>query len=145
MNVERKWDTWPASGAVMTINRRRHGSWELHQWATDDPCVGSMTCSTSSVTRRLLVAWRRVRGNKGAPTAGVDGHTARYLAARSYQRVLGSTSPPALTRARSRRCRPGAQTRVNDPIQSVKEFDAASRRDVETSWIELAQQTLERQ
>jgi RNA-directed DNA polymerase len=27
----------------------------------------------------LLVAWHRVRGNKGARTAGVDGATARYI------------------------------------------------------------------
>src|SRR5918994_4811953 len=27
----------------------------------------------------VLVAWRRVRGNKGARTAGVDGQTARYI------------------------------------------------------------------
>ena len=29
----------------------------------------------------LLVAWGRVRGNKGARTAGVDGETARYIEA----------------------------------------------------------------
>jgi RNA-directed DNA polymerase len=28
-----------------------------------------------------LVAWDRVRGNKGARTAGVDGQTARYIEA----------------------------------------------------------------
>jgi RNA-directed DNA polymerase len=51
---------------------------KLHQWATDDPLrrfddlfnlVGDPAF--------LLVAWRRVRGNKGARTAGVDGRTAR--------------------------------------------------------------------
>ena len=29
----------------------------------------------------LLVAWDRVRNNKGARTAGVDGETARYVEA----------------------------------------------------------------
>jgi RNA-directed DNA polymerase len=53
---------------------------KLHRWAIDDP------------TRRfddlfnlvgdpafLLVGWRRVRGNMGARTAGVDGQTAAYI------------------------------------------------------------------
>lgn len=39
--------------------------------------AGLTTCSTSFPIRGfLLVAWDRVRGNKGAGTAGVDGHTA---------------------------------------------------------------------
>jgi RNA-directed DNA polymerase len=29
----------------------------------------------------LLVGWRRVKGNKGARTAGVDGRTALYVSA----------------------------------------------------------------
>jgi RNA-directed DNA polymerase len=53
---------------------------KLHRWATEEP------------TRRfddlfnfvhdpafLLVGWRRVRGNKGAGAAGVDGETAYYV------------------------------------------------------------------
>ena len=42
--------------------------------------AGSMTCSTSSpIPRLLLVAWERVRTNRGARTAGVDGATAYYI------------------------------------------------------------------
>ena len=42
--------------------------------------AGSMICSTSSPIRRsCLVAWDRVRGNKGARTAGVDGQTVSYV------------------------------------------------------------------
>jgi RNA-directed DNA polymerase len=53
---------------------------KLHRWATDDPArrfddlfnlVGDPAF--------LLVGWRRVRGNKGARSAGVDGETAYYV------------------------------------------------------------------
>jgi RNA-directed DNA polymerase len=53
---------------------------KLHQWATDDPLrrfddlynlVGDPAF--------LLVSWHRVRGNKGAGTAGVDGQTVAYV------------------------------------------------------------------
>ena len=53
---------------------------KLHQWATDDPdrrfderfnLVGDPAF--------LLVGWRRVGGNKGARSAGVDGETAYYV------------------------------------------------------------------
>jgi retron-type reverse transcriptase len=44
--------------------------------------AGSMTCSTLVADPGfLLVAWDRVRGNKGAATAGVDGQTAASIAA----------------------------------------------------------------
>jgi RNA-directed DNA polymerase len=53
---------------------------KLHQWATGDPArrfddLFNLVCDPAFV----LVAWRRVRGNKGARTAGVDGQTARYI------------------------------------------------------------------
>jgi len=55
---------------------------KLHQWATKDPdCrfddLFNLVCDPAF----LLLAWRRVKGNKGARTAGVDGHTARYITA----------------------------------------------------------------
>jgi RNA-directed DNA polymerase len=51
---------------------------KLHQWATGDPSrrfddLFNLVCDPAF----LLVAWHRVRGNKGARTAGVDGRTAR--------------------------------------------------------------------
>jgi RNA-directed DNA polymerase len=53
---------------------------KLHQWATGDPArrfedLFNLICDPAFV----LVAWRRVRGNRGARTAGVDGQTARYI------------------------------------------------------------------
>ena len=44
--------------------------------------AGSTICSTSSADPAfLLVAWDRVRGDKGARTAGVDGQTVHYVEA----------------------------------------------------------------
>jgi RNA-directed DNA polymerase len=53
---------------------------KLHRWATDDPDrrfddLHNLVCDPGF----LLVAWARVRGNKGARTAGVDGVTAFYV------------------------------------------------------------------
>src|SRR5215208_4535396 len=47
---------------------------KLHRWATDDPDrrfddLFNLVCDPAF----LLVGWRRVRGNKGARSAGVDG------------------------------------------------------------------------
>lgn len=55
---------------------------KLHQWATGDPHrrfddLYNLVCDPGF----LLVAWDRVRGNKGARTAGVDGQTAYHIEA----------------------------------------------------------------
>jgi RNA-directed DNA polymerase len=55
---------------------------KLHRWATDDPDrrfddLYNLVCDPGF----LLVAWDRVRGNKGARTAGVDGQTAYQVEA----------------------------------------------------------------
>jgi RNA-directed DNA polymerase len=70
--------------ALFEAERRvREIQTKLHRWATDDPhrrfddlfnLVGDPAF--------LLVAWDRVRGNKGARTAGVDGQTAHEVEAR---------------------------------------------------------------
>jgi RNA-directed DNA polymerase len=55
---------------------------KLHRWATDDPDRRFDDLDNLiSDPAFLLVAWRRVRGNKGARTAGVDGLTARTIEA----------------------------------------------------------------
>jgi RNA-directed DNA polymerase len=56
---------------------------KLHRWAADDRdrrfCdLYNLVCDPAF----LVVAWARVRGNKGARTAGVDGVTARAIEAR---------------------------------------------------------------
>jgi RNA-directed DNA polymerase len=53
---------------------------KLHRWARDDPHrrfddLHNLVADPAF----LLVAWDRVRGNKGARTAGVDGQTVYYV------------------------------------------------------------------
>ncbi|MFB6984440.1 group II intron reverse transcriptase/maturase [Streptomyces sp. NPDC056304] len=53
---------------------------KLHRWAGDDPHrrfddLFNLVADPAF----LMVAWFRVRGNKGAKTAGVDGHTASAI------------------------------------------------------------------
>jgi hypothetical protein len=53
---------------------------KLHQWATDDSDrrfddLYNLVCDPAF----LVHAWERVRGNRGARTAGVDGQTAFYV------------------------------------------------------------------
>jgi RNA-directed DNA polymerase len=55
---------------------------KLHRWASDAPNrrfddLYNLVADPAF----LLVAWGRVRGNKGARTAGVDGETAHYIEA----------------------------------------------------------------
>jgi RNA-directed DNA polymerase len=70
----------PDHGLLYAERRVLEIQTKLHRWASDDPhrrfddlfnLVADPAC--------LLVAWDRVRGNKGARTAGVDGQTARYI------------------------------------------------------------------
>ncbi|MCC9312522.1 group II intron reverse transcriptase/maturase [Kitasatospora sp. RB6PN24] len=67
--------------ALMRAERRvQEIQTKLHRWATDDPDrrfddLYNLVCDPGF----LLVAWARVRGNKGARTAGVDGQTAYYV------------------------------------------------------------------
>jgi RNA-directed DNA polymerase len=57
---------------------------KLHRWARDDPHrrfddLFNLVADPAF----LLVAWDRVRGNRGARTAGVDGQTAESIAVRA--------------------------------------------------------------
>ena len=64
---------------------------KLHRWAVDDPHrrFGDLFNLVADPAF-LLVAWDRVRGNKGAKTAGVDGHTAVSIQARGVEEFLGA-------------------------------------------------------
>ncbi|GAA1336950.1 hypothetical protein GCM10009647_079700 [Streptomyces sanglieri] len=70
--------TYEAERRVLEIQAK------LHRWARDDPHRRFddlfNLCADPAF---LLVAWDRVRGNKGAKTAGVDGRTAASIAART--------------------------------------------------------------
>ncbi len=55
---------------------------KLHRWASDDPSrrfddLFNLVADPAV----LMLAWARVRGNKGARSAGVDGQTARTIEA----------------------------------------------------------------
>src|SRR2546429_2188991 len=68
--------TYAASRRVLEIQAK------LHRWARDDPHrrfddLFNLVADPAF----LLVGWDRVRGNKGAKTAGVDGRTAASIAA----------------------------------------------------------------
>ena len=67
--------------ALFRAERRvREIQTKLHRWAREDPHrrfddLHNLVADPAF----LLVAWVRVRGNKGARTAGVDGETAYYV------------------------------------------------------------------
>jgi len=68
--------TYAAGRRVLGIQAK------LHRWARDDPHrrfddVFNLVADPAF----LLVAWDRVRHNKGAKTAGVDGRSAHYVQA----------------------------------------------------------------
>ncbi|MDQ3462412.1 MAG: group II intron reverse transcriptase/maturase, partial [Actinomycetota bacterium] len=69
MNTDAPWPTLPeAEARVLGIQTK------LHRWATDDP--GRRFDDLSNLVADpafLVVAWDRVRGNRGARSAGVDG------------------------------------------------------------------------
>jgi RNA-directed DNA polymerase len=71
---------WPTLELDAAKARVQEIQTKLHRWASDDPHrrfddLYNLVCDPAF----LLVAWDRVRGNKGARTAGVDGQTARYI------------------------------------------------------------------
>jgi RNA-directed DNA polymerase len=78
VNTDAPWPTLAeAETRVLGIQTK------LHQWATDDP--SRRFCDLANLVSDpafLLVAWHRVRGNRGARSAGVDGMTAHAIAER---------------------------------------------------------------
>jgi RNA-directed DNA polymerase len=76
--------TYVASRRVLEIQAK------LHRWARDDPHrrfddVFNLVADPAF----LFVAWDRVRHNKGAKTAGVDGRSAYYVEAVGVEEFLG--------------------------------------------------------
>lgn len=75
MNTSAPWPSLiEANARVLEIQTK------LHQWAGDDEGrrfddLFNLVCDPAF----LVVAWNRVRSNKGANTAGVDGESARYV------------------------------------------------------------------
>jgi RNA-directed DNA polymerase len=77
VNTDAPWPTLSleeAEARVLGIQAK------LHRWATDDPARRfDDLFNLVHDPAFLLVGWRRVRGNKGARSAGVDGETAYYV------------------------------------------------------------------
>ncbi len=81
--------SWPepkvAQARVLGIQRK------LHKWASDDQQrrfsdLHNLVCDPAT----LMVAWRRVRGNRGSRSAGIDGETAYEIEARhGVEELLG--------------------------------------------------------
>ncbi len=75
MNIDAPWpDLCEAETRVLSIQAK------LHQWATDSP--DRRFCDLFNLVTDpafLVVAWDRVRGNRGARTAGVDGVKPRSI------------------------------------------------------------------
>jgi RNA-directed DNA polymerase len=72
--------SWPTLAVEEAEARVLGIQTKLHRWATDDrSCrfddLFNLVCDPAF----LLVGWRRVRGNKGARSAGVDGQTAYHV------------------------------------------------------------------
>ncbi|MFB7999268.1 hypothetical protein ACFC4G_41490 [Streptomyces sp. NPDC056002] len=78
-------DLWPdPDGAWLRVRRMQT---KLHQWAVDDP--DRRFDDLYNLVHHpdfLTVAWERVRGNKGARTAGVDRVIPAFIASESQDR-----------------------------------------------------------
>jgi len=83
---------------------------KLHQWATDDPDRRFDDLYNLVYDPAVLVdAWQRVKGNRGARSAGVDGQTAYYIKAIRGEQVFLSELRDDL---KARRFQP-------DPVREV--------------------------
>ena len=72
MNTDAPWpDLYEAEARVLSIQAK------LHQWATDSP--DRRFCDLFNLVTDPVVAWDRVRANRGARTAGVDGVAPRSI------------------------------------------------------------------
>ena len=75
MNVGAPWPV-PKEAEVRVLGIQR----KLHKWASDDPNrrfkdLHNLVCDPAV----LMMAWLRVRSNRGSRSAGVDGQTARHV------------------------------------------------------------------
>jgi len=71
---------WPSLGEARA--RVLEIQTKLHRWASDDADRRFDDLFNLVVDpATLIVAWHRVRGNKGARSAGADGQTARSIEA----------------------------------------------------------------
>ncbi len=84
MNTDAPWPT-----PIEARQRVRKIQAKLHQWANDDRSrrfddLGNLVYDPAV----LVEAWHRVRSNRGARTAGIDGETAHYVTAVRGERAF---------------------------------------------------------
>ena len=140
---------WP--GPVEAGRRVRVMQTKLHRWATADPgrCFDDLYNLVYDPAF-LVVAWRRVRENKGAQTSGVDGVTPRSVGSRAEKLLVGLRDDLKARRFVPQRVRQKTipkgsgrhngtviispsqhpQTHIDDPQTSIKEHRVALFHDV---------------
>ena len=130
MNTDAPWPTLErAEGRVLGIQRK------LHKWATTDQDwrfmdLHNLVCDPAT----LLEAWRRVRGNRGSRSAGVDGQTGYHIEqVMGVQQFLselrellkGGSYRPVAVRERSIPKRGGKRRRLGIPTVTDRVVQAA--------------------
>jgi RNA-directed DNA polymerase len=124
VNTDAPWPTPSAAEArVLEIQTK------LHRWARDDPDrrfddLYNLVCDPAF----LVAAWRRVRGNRGARSAGVDGETAHYVTAVRGEQAFLSELRAAL-KARSYRPTLVRETMIPKPGGKRRRLGIATVRD----------------
>jgi len=77
VNADAPWPT-PSEAEARVLRMQA----KLHRWATDDPNRRFVDLFNLVADPAFLrVAWRRVRSNRGARSAGIDGQTAYAIEA----------------------------------------------------------------
>ena len=121
MNTDASWPTADlAKARVLRIQTK------LHQWATDDPDRRFDDLYNLVYDPAVLVdAWARVRSNRGARSAGVDGRIARHITT-----VVGEHGFLSELREdlKARRFSPEAVRGGDDP-QARRQISPAGHRD----------------
>ena len=138
---------WPspklAQTRVLGIQRK------LHKWSIDDQDrrfsdLHNLVCDPAT----LMVAWHRVRANRGSRSAGVDGQTARYieqvLGVETFLDALreelrsGSFRPRGQLRASIRRLRPAWGLLALRAILRGTEYRAGRGHEHASIWTQVA-------
>ena len=84
MNTGASWPT-PDEAAARVLEIQT----KLHRWSADDPQRRfNDLANLVSDPAFLVVGWARVKGNRGARTAGVDGQTVNYIQAERGEEVF---------------------------------------------------------
>jgi RNA-directed DNA polymerase len=124
VNTDASWPTAEvAEVRVLEIQTK------LHRWATDDPKRRFDDLDNLVSDRAfLVVAWERVRGNRGARSAGVDGETAYYIKTQRGEEAFLSELRDSL-KARTFRPMPVRERLIPKPSGKFRRLGIATVRD----------------